>query len=160
MPSFDIVSEVDKHELVNAVDQAMREINNRFDFKGSSADISLKDATLTLLADSEFQIKQMQPILYTKLSARGIDVACLEEAEITPLGKGVRQFSTVRQGVDKELARKIVKMIKESKIKVQAAIQGEQVRVTGKKRDELQQIIAMLKQADLGLPLQYQNFRE
>lgn len=160
MPSFDIVSEVDKHELVNAVDQANREISNRFDFKGSSAKISLNDATLTLVGDSEFQVQQMQPILYTKLSARGIDVACLEEGELTPLGKGVRQFSTVRQGVEKELARKIVKLIKESKIKVQAAIQGEQVRVSGKKRDELQQIIAMLKQTDIDLPLQYQNFRE
>lgn len=160
MPSFDIVSEVDKHELVNAIDQANREISNRFDFKGSSAKISFSDTTLTLLGDSEFQVQQMQPILYTKLSARGIDVACLEEGEITPLGKGVRQLSTVRQGVDKELARKIVKLVKESKVKVQAAIQGEQVRVTGKKRDELQQIMAMLKQADLGLPLQYQNFRD
>ena len=142
MPSFDIVSEVDKHELVNAVDQTNREISNRFDFKGSSAKISLAEQTLTLIGDSEFQVQQMQPILYTKLSSRGIDVACLEEGEITPLGKGVRQFSTVRQGVDKELARKIVKLVKESKIKVQAAIQGEQVRVSGKKRDELQQIIA------------------
>ncbi len=160
MPSFDIVSEVDQHELVNAIDHANREIGNRFDFKGSNAKISLQEAVLTLDADSDFQIRQMQPILYQKLSARKIDVACLEEGEIVEVGKGARQISTVKQGVDKDLSRKMVKMIKETKLKVQAQVQGEQVRVTGKKRDELQQVMRMLKEADLGLPLQYQNFRD
>ncbi|MCB1757658.1 MAG: YajQ family cyclic di-GMP-binding protein [Gammaproteobacteria bacterium] len=160
MPSFDIVSEVDQHELVNAVDHANREIGNRFDFKGSSAKIELKDATLTLIADSEFQIRQMQPILYQKLTARKIDVACLEEGEILEVGKGARQVTLVRQGIEADLARKIVKLIKESKLKVQAAVQGEQLRVSGKKRDDLQQVMSMLKQAELGLPLQYQNFRD
>ena len=160
MPSFDIVSEVDAHELQNAIDHANREIGNRFDFKGSSAKITLNDAVLTLDADGDFQIRQMQPILYQKLSARKIDVGCLEEGDIVEVGKGARQISTVRQGVDKDLARKIVKMIKDTRLKVQAAVQGEQVRVTGKKRDDLQQVMRMLKDADLGLPLQYQNFRD
>lgn len=160
MSSFDIVSEVDQHELVNAIDHANREIGNRFDFKGSNAKISLQEAVLTLDADSDFQIRQMQPILYQKLAARKIDVACLEEGEIVEVGKGARQISTVKQGVDKDLSRKMVKMIKETKLKVQAQVQGEQVRVTGKKRDELQQVMRMLKEADLGLPLQYQNFRD
>jgi len=160
MPSFDVVSEVDQHELTNAIDQANRDIGNRYDFKGSSAQITLQDASLTLDADSEFQIRQMQPILYQKLSARKIDVACLEEGDIQEVGKGARQVSTVRQGVDKDLARKIVKMVKDTRLKVQAAIQGEQVRITGKKRDDLQAVMRMLKEAELGLPLQYQNFRD
>lgn len=160
MPSFDIVSEVDQHELVNAVDHANREIGNRFDFKGSSSKIELQDTTLTLIADSDFQIRQMQPIFYQKLAARKIDVACLEEGEIVEVGKGARQVSIVRKGIDADLARKIVKLIKGSKLKVQAAVQDEQVRVTGKKRDDLQQAMAMMRQAELGLPLQYQNFRD
>lgn len=160
MPSFDVVSEVDQHELTNAIDQANRDIGNRYDFKGSSAQITLQDASLTLDADSEFQIRQMQPILYQKLSARKIDVACLEEGDIQEVGKGARQVSTVRQGVDKDLARKIVKMVKDTRLKVQAAIQGKQVRITGKKRDDLQAVMRMLKEAELGLPLQYQNFRD
>ncbi len=160
MPSFDIVSEVDRHELTNAIDQANREISNRYDFKGSGAQITISDATLTLTAQSEFQVKQMQPILYQKLANRKIDVACLDEGEVEEIGKGARLSAMVRQGVDKDLARKIVKMIKDTKLKVQAAIQGEQVRVSGKKRDDLQQIIALMKKAELGLPLQYINFRD
>ena len=160
MPSFDIVSEVDKHELRNAVDQANREIGTRYDFKGADAKIDIAETVLTLHAESTFQVEQMQPILYQKLSKRGIDVACLQEGEVEEVGRRARQVSSVREGVDKDMARKIVKMIKDSKIKVQAAVQGEQVRVTGKKRDDLQQVIAMLKAAELDLPLQYQNFRD
>ncbi len=160
MPSFDIVSEVDKHELNNAVDQANREITNRYDFKGSGAKIEIADQLLTLNAPSEFQIQQMQPILYQKMTKRGIDVQCLLESEVEEVGQRARQLITVREGIDKELARKIVRMIKDSKLKIQAAIQGEQVRVTGKKRDHLQQIMATIKAAELDQPLQYQNFRD
>lgn len=160
MPSFDIVSEVDLHELTNAVDHASREIGNRYDFKGSSASMTLQDQRITLVADSDFQIQQMHPVLYQKLSNRGIDSACLSLGKVETAGKGVRQYIDVRQGIDKETAKKLVATIKSAKLKVQASIQGEQVRVTGKKRDDLQQTIALLKESDNALPLQYQNFRD
>jgi len=160
MPSFDVVSEVDHHELTNAVDQMNREISNRFDFKGSNARVELKDQVMNLEADNEFQIKQMHDIIYKKLASRGIDTACLDQGKIEERGMRAYQTITVREGVDKELARKIVKMIKDTKMKVQAAIQGEQVRVTGKKRDDLQSVIEMLKGADIELPLQFNNFRD
>ena len=160
MPSFDVVSEVDHHELTNAVDQMNREISNRFDFKGSNARVELKDQVMNLEADNEFQIKQMHDIIYKKLASRGIDTACLDQGKIEERGMRAYQAITVREGVDKELARKIVKMIKDTKMKVQAAIQGEQVRVTGKKRDDLQSVIEMLKGADIELPLQFNNFRD
>jgi len=160
MPSFDVVSEVDHHELTNAVDQMNREITNRYDFKGSNARVELKDQVMNLEADNEFQIKQMHDIIYKKLASRGIDTACLDQGKIEERGMRAYQTITVREGVDKELARKIVKMIKDTKMKVQAAIQGEQVRVTGKKRDDLQSVIEMLKGADIDLPLQFNNFRD
>ncbi len=160
MPSFDIVSEVDKHELNNAVDQANREIGARYDFKGSNAKIELSGNQLTLEAESEFQIKQMTPILNEKLSKRSIDVGCLEFADIIEMNKRARQGVLVREGLDKDTARKAVKKIKESKLKVQAAIQGEQVRVTGKKRDDLQQVMQLLREDNLGIPLQFKNFRD
>jgi len=160
MPSFDVVSEIDNHELQNAVDQANREISNRFDFKGSDAKIELTDSVMTLIADSDFQIQQMQPMIFQKLSKRGIDVKALDQGEVQTSGQKARQIITVRQGIDKETASKIVKTIKASKAKVQAAIQGEQVRITGKKRDDLQGVIAMLKDGDFGLPMQYINFRD
>jgi len=160
MPSFDVVSEVDHHELTNAVDQMNREISNRFDFKGSNARVELKDQVMNLEADNEFQIKQMHDIIYKKLASRGIDTACLDQGKIEERGMRAYQTITVREGVDKELAKKIVKMIKDTKMKVQAAIQGEQVRVTGKKRDDLQSVIEMLKAADIDLPLQFNNFRD
>lgn len=161
MPSFDVVSEVDMSELTNAVDQAAREVGNRYDFKGTSAKVEKQDAVLTVYADSEFQVGQVTDILYQKMAKRGIDVAAVEQGKIeTVSGDKAKQLLTVRQGIDKELAKKIVKRVKDSKLKVQAAIQGEQVRVTGKKRDDLQQVIALLKGADLGLPLQYTNFRD
>ncbi|MGD8999299.1 MAG: YajQ family cyclic di-GMP-binding protein [Granulosicoccaceae bacterium] len=160
MPSFDVVSEVDSHELANAVDQANRELNTRFDFKGSNSKIEQNGLELTLLSDSKFRIKQVQSILYEKMTKRGIDISCLEKGNIDEALNSARQKVTVREGIDKELAKKIVKQIKDSKLKVQAAIQGEQVRVTGKKRDDLQQVMAMLKDANLDMPLQFTNFRD
>ena len=160
MPSFDVVSEIDSHELANAVDQANREISNRFDFKGSDAKIDVTDEAMILTADSDFQIQQMQPIILQKLTKRGIDISCLDQGDIQTSGQKAKQIITVRQGIDKETASKIVKSIKSSKMKVQAAIQGEQVRITGKKRDDLQDAIGMLKGGDFGLPMQYINFRD
>ncbi len=160
MPSFDIVSEIDKHELANAVDQTNREVDNRFDFKGADAKVEQEQENLVLHAQSDFQIKQMKDILYQRMAKRNIDIKCLEEEEIEVANMRARQRIKVRQGIDKELAKEITKRIKESKAKVQAAVQGEQVRVTGKKRDDLQEVIAMLRGADLGMPLQYTNFRD
>jgi uncharacterized protein YajQ (UPF0234 family) len=142
MPSFDVVSEI------------------RYDFKGSNAGIEQSGNELTLEAESEFQIKQMTPILKEKMSKRGIDVECLDFADIVEMNKRAKQQVSVREGLDKDLARKMVKLIKDSKIKVQAAIQGEQLRVNGKKRDDLQQVMQMLRDAKLGIPLQFNNFRD
>ena len=160
MPSFDVVSEIDLHELANAVDQANREVGTRFDFKGTDSNFQLNESEITLESGSEFQLNQMMDILQNKMVKRGLDIACLEAKDPEITGKKARQKVIARQGIDKDLARKIVKLVKESKLKVQAAIQGEQVRVTGKKRDDLQQVIAMLKEAKLELPLQYTNFRD
>ncbi len=160
MPSFDTVSEVDHHELSNAIDQANREIGTRYDFKGSGARIEQTDNQLSLIAESEFQIKQMTPILKEKMSKRGIDVSCLEFSDIVEMNKRASQQVLVREGLDQDLARKIVRLIKDSKIKVQVAIQGDQVRVSGKKRDDLQQIMQLLREANLGIPLQFNNFRD
>jgi hypothetical protein len=160
MPSFDVVSEVDQHELRNALDQANREIGTRYDFKGSNARIEQTGNQLTLEAEAEFQIKQMVPILKEKMSKRGIDVDCLEFGDVVEMNKRARQPVTVREGLDSETARKMVRLIKESKLKVQAAIQGEQLRVSGKKRDDLQQVMQTLRDAGLGIPLQFNNFRD
>jgi hypothetical protein len=160
MPSFDVVCEIDLHEVSNAVDQANREVGNRFDFKGSSARVEQKDAELTLHADNEFQLGQLKDILHTKLAKRQVDLQALEEGKLEQNISAARQVLTVRQGIDTDTARKLVKQVKESKIKVQASIQGEKVRITGKKRDDLQQVIALLRQADLGLPLEFDNFRD
>ncbi len=160
MPSFDVVSEVDMHEVANGVDQANREVGNRFDFKGTNAKYEQKENLVTLHAQSEFQLKQMLEILHLKLTKRGVDIACLEISEAEISGKEARQTVTLRQGIDAPLAKKVVKMIKDAKLKIQASVQGEQVRVSGKKRDDLQQVIALLKDAKLDLPLQYINFRD
>jgi len=160
MPSFDVVSEVDMHEVTNAVDQANREVRTRFDFKGTDSSFSRDDAVITLKSESDFQLKQMLDMLQEKLNKRGIDIACLAIAEPEQAGKEARQVVTIRQGLETELSRKIVKMIKESKTKVQSAIQGDKVRVTGKKRDDLQTIIASLRKAKFDMPLQYVNFRD
>ncbi len=160
MPSFDVVYEVNLHEAVNAVDQANREVGTRFDFKGTGAKYEQKETVVTLIAQSDFQLKQMLDILQTKLTKRGVDIACLKIDEPQTTGKEARQVVTLRQGIDQALAKKIVQLIKDSKLKVQAAIQGEQVRVTGKKRDDLQDAIALLRKNKLDLPLQFSNFRD
>ena len=160
MPSFDVVSEVDAHELSNAVDQANREIGNRFDFKGVDAKFELKESVVELTAEADFQLRQMLDILRLKMTKRSIEVGCLDVADPVVAGNKATQIATVRQGIDAALAKKMVKAIKESKMKVQAAIQGDKVRVSGKKRDDLQSAIALLKDAGYDLPLQFDNFRD
>ncbi len=160
MPSFDIVSEIDLHEAANAVDQANREVSTRFDFKGSGARFELEGEQIALHAQNDFQLKQMLDILQMKLSKRGVDIACLDIGEPQISGQAAHQTVTLRQGIDKELAKKITKLIKDTKLKVQASIQGEKIRVTGKKRDDLQKVIQTLREAKLDLPLQFINFRD
>ena len=160
MPSFDVVSEYDAHEASNAVDQANREVDTRFDFKGTGSRYALESNVVTLSTQTEFQLQQMRDILRQKLAKRGIDVACMQEETPEISGSTARQKVILRQGIDTPLARELVKKIKASKLKVQAAIQGEKVRVSGKKRDDLQAAIALLKNADTDLPLQYENFRD
>ena len=160
--SFDIVSKVDMQEVKNAVDQAEREIGTRFDFKGSESTIELdeKAATLKMASDSETRMKSLVDVLQSKLHKRGIDIKALELGKIEDASKGtVRQQATIRQGLDADTARKIVKVIKDKGLKVQVAIQGDQVRVTGKVRDDLQAAIATLKAAELDVPLQFINYR-
>ncbi|MEJ2466425.1 MAG: YajQ family cyclic di-GMP-binding protein [Candidatus Thiodiazotropha sp.] len=160
MPSFDIVSEVDIQEVRNAVDQASREIGTRFDFKGVEASFELKESQVLLRAEQEFQLGQMMDILRQKLVKRSVDIACMEIGEAENSLNASRQTVTIRQGIESDLAKKMVKDIKASKLKVQAQIQGEQVRVTGKKRDDLQQVITLLRESKYDLPLQFQNFRD
>ena len=160
MPSFDVVSEIDQHEAVNAVDQANREVGTRFDFKGSDANFELKESVITMTAQAEFQLKQMLDVLQIKLSKRGIDITCLKVDPPQVAGKEARQLVTLRQGLDAPLAKKVVQAIKDSKLKVQASIQGEQVRITGKKRDDLQDVMALLRGGKFELPLQFNNFRD
>jgi len=160
MPSFDIVSELDKHELTNAIDQASRIIANRFDFKGSDASFSLSDGQITLASESEFQIEQMQDMLMDAFIKRKLDVKSLDYQDIKQAGKEVKQIAIVKEGIDSDNARKVVKSIKASKIKVQAAIQGEQVRITGKKRDDLQKVMKLIREEELDIPVQFNNFRD
>ena len=160
MPSFDVVSDFDAHEASNAVDQANREVTNRFDFKGTGSKYELDGNVVSMKSQSDFQLGQMRDILHQKLSRRGIDIGCLKEEEPEITGSEARQQIIMRQGIDTPLARDLVKKIKGSKIRVQAAIQGEKLRVSGKKRDDLQAVIALLKDADVDLPLQYENFRD
>jgi cyclic-di-GMP-binding protein len=160
MPSFDIVSELNSHEVANAVDQASREVDTRFDFKGSGAKYELKEFVVTLQAKTDFQLKQMLDILRLKLSKRGIDVACMKIDDVVVTGQTARQLVTLRQGIETELGKKLQRLIKDSKLKVQAAIQDKQVRVSGKSRDDLQAVIALVRGAKLEMPLQYTNFRD
>ncbi len=160
MPSFDVVSEVDLHELTNAVDQAAREISTRFDFRGVKAGFELKDNVVTLNAESDYQIEQMLDMLRNKMAKRGIDLSALKSEKVQLVGQRASLQCTIVQGIEAEIARKIVKHVKESKLKVQAAIQGEKLRVTGAKRDDLQKVIAELRKGDFGLPLQFNNFRD
>jgi len=160
MPSFDIVSEVDHHEIANAVDQANREVTTRFDFKGSDSSYELDENRIKLATESEFQLQQMIDIVYAKLAKRGVDLDCVESDDPVLMAKTATQTLTIREGIESDLARQIVKIIKGSKAKVQAAVQGDQVRVSGKKRDDLQGAIALLKEQSLGQPLQFKNFRD
>ena len=160
MPSFDIVSVLDKHEVTNAVDQAKRELETRYDFKGVAASIEQKGESIMLEAEVDFQLRQLIDIIYAKLVARKIDFKCIEEKDPDLTGVKARQELVLKQGLDQPICKKITKLIKESKLKVQAQIQGEKVRVTGKKRDDLQQTMALLKDSDIDMPLQYNNFRD
>jgi uncharacterized protein YajQ (UPF0234 family) len=160
MPSFDIVSEVDKHILTNAVDQSNRVVTTRFDFKGVDAKFERNDFVITIWAEADFQVQQMLDMLQSTLVKNKIDIKCLEVNEPQASGKQVKQEVIVRTGLESLLAKKIVKLIKDKKLKVQSQIQGDQVRVTGKKRDDLQQVIAMLKEENLEMPLQFNNFRD
>lgn len=160
MPSFDVVSEVDLHEVRNAVDQANREVAQRFDFKGIDASFELGDGEIVLKAESEFHLQQMTDILYSKMAKRKVDIQSLDPQPPEQSGKVARQRLRVRQGIDAELARRMVKDIKATKIKVQAQIQGDQLRVSGKKRDDLQQVIAFMREQKYDIPLQFTNFRD
>lgn len=160
MPSFDVVSEINMQEVKNAVDQANREITSRFDFKDTDSQFELKDDAVHLKTETDFQLKQMLDILSNKLIKRQVDIGCLEIKDAECHLKSAKQIVKLKQGIDTPTAKKIVAAIKDQKLKVQAAIQGEQVRVTGKKRDDLQEVIAFLKKGQYGLPLQYNNFRD
>jgi len=161
MPSFDIVSEVDKTEVKNAVEQANKEVSNRFDFKGSDARVEQAEYALTVFADDDFKLDQVQEVLNGKLAKRGVDVRCLDVGKSEKVsGNKVKRLTTVKHGLETELAKKVVKLIKDSKLKVTASIQGESVRVSGAKRDVLQDAIALMRQSITDFPLQYQNFRD
>lgn len=160
MPSFDIVSEIDMHEVTNAVDQTKRDLGNRWDFKNVDASVELDDKGITLSAEQEFQLEQLMDMLRMAFAKRNIDGRAITEDGDSKSGKLVKQHLVLRQGIETDMAKKIVKMIKDAKLKVQAAIQGDKVRVTGKKRDDLQDVMTMLRESDLDLPLQFNNFRD
>jgi len=160
MPSFDVVSEIDTHELTNAVDQAVRELTQRFDFKGTDARFELEDTTVTMVAPAEFQLQQMLEILKLRIAKRGIDIVCLEVKDPTVNLARATQLVILRQGIDAETGKKVARMLKDAKLKVQAQIQGDKVRVTGKKRDDLQEAIALLRKGAFDVPLQFNNFRD
>ncbi|WP_430460006.1 YajQ family cyclic di-GMP-binding protein [Thalassolituus sp. LLYu03] len=161
MPSFDVVSEVDKHEAQNAVDQAERELSTRFDFRGVAASFELKEMVVTMTADHEFQIEQMKSMLTGAMTKRGIKVTCLEYSKPEGTGKQVRVKATMRQGIDSDLGKRMVKMVKDSKIKVQVQLAGDTVRVTGKSRDDLQAVMQMYRSDDsIDMPLAFKNFKD
>jgi hypothetical protein len=160
MPSFDVVSELNAHEVTNAVDQANRELQQRFDFKDTGAVFELNELTVTMKAEVEFQLKQMLEILKVRLAKRGIDALCVEPKDpVTNLAAATQEV-VLKHGIDQDTGRNLQKLIKESKLKVQAGIQGDKLRVTGKKRDDLQEAIAMLRKAKVDVPLQFNNFRD
>ena len=160
MPSFDVVSEIDTHELTNAVDQAIRELSQRFDFKDTDAAFELDETTVTMSAPADFQLKQMLEILKLRIAKRGIDVACLEVKDPVVNLATARQQVVLRHGIDQETGKKVSRLLKDSKLRVQAQIQGDKVRVTGKKRDDLQDAIALLRKGAIDVPLQFNNFRD
>jgi len=160
MPSFDVVSELNAHEVTNAVDQANRELQQRFDFKDTGAVFELNELTVTMRAEVEFQLKQMLEILKVRLAKRGIDASCVDPKDATSNLAAATQEVVLKHGIDPETGRKLQKLMKESKLKVQAALQGDKVRVTGKQRDDLQEAMAMLRKATVDVPLQFNNFRD
>ena len=161
MPSFDIISEVNQVEVRNALDQANKDLSTRFDFKGSDARVELADKTLTLFADDDFKLRQVTDIVTGKLTRRGVDIRALKYGTVEKVsGNKVKQVVTIRVGVEQELAKKIVKLVKDSKTKVQASIQGDAVRISGAKRDDLQATITLVKKSITDFPLQYDNFRD
>jgi hypothetical protein len=160
MPSLDVVSEVDLQEVRNAVDQASRELGTRFDFRGVDAGFEFADDSIRIAAQEEFQLAQMLDILKDKLIRRGVDVRVLDAGNVEASGKQKRQAFGLKQGIDRDTAKRIVKLIKDSKLKVQAQVQGDQVRVTGKKRDDLQSVMSALKESELEIPLNFTNFRD
>ena len=160
MPSFDIVSNIDQHEVTNAVDQANREVSTRFDFKDSNSRVELGKDKITLIAPTDFQLKQVDEILKNKLAKRSVDIRSFTYQDITTNLNEARQIVDIKTGLDQDAAKKVIKMIKDAGLKVQASIQGDQIRVTGKKRDDLQEVMAMLRQAKTDVPLQYTNFRD
>ena len=160
MPSFDIVSELDLHEVTNAVDQSNREVSNRFDFKGTDSRFEQSENIVTIFAEAEFQVNQLMDILENKLIKRGVDVGCIDKGSIETAINEARQQVTLRQGLDAVQTKKLVKLVKESKVKVQASIQGEKVRVNGKKRDDLQAVMGLLRESQFEMPLQFDNFRD
>jgi cyclic-di-GMP-binding protein len=160
MPSFDIVSKVPTHEIANAIDLANREVKTRFDFKDTNAHFDYKEDKITLVAQSKFQLQQMTQILDSKLVKRNIDISCLKRDEPTESLHEAKQVVTIRQGIDHDMGKKINKIIKDANLKVQSSIMGEQIRVTGKKRDDLQTAIAALRKEELGIPVQFENFRD
>ena len=160
MPSFDVVSELDMHEVTNAVDQASREVSNRFDFKGTNCKFEQDQNIVKVIAESDFQLKQLIDILEGKLIKRGIDTLCLDKGAPEVNLSEARQNVTLREGLESQHTKKIVKLIKDQKFKVQPSIQGDKVRVTGKKRDDLQTVMSYLKEAGLEMPLQFNNFRD
>lgn len=160
MPSFDIVSEIDKHELQNAVENAQRQLQTRYDFRGVEASFEWKDPEIVIRSEADFQISQLRDLLIASLVKRGIDPNTMDSGSIEHSGKTFHQAIVFKEGIEKEVAKKVIKLIKDSKSKVQTAIQGEELRVTGKKRDDLQDVIQLMKEADLGQPFQYKNFRD
>ena len=160
MPSFDVVSQVNAHELTNAVDQASRELKNRYDLRGTSARFELEGFVIKAFAANEFQLKQVTDLLRPRLAARGIDLRAMDSGAVETNLQEARQTITIKQGIDQANGKKIAAMVKESKLKVDASINGDKLRVSGKKRDDLQMVIALLKKADLPIPVQFENFRD
>ena len=160
MPSFDIKSEIDKHELTNAIDQANRVLKNRFDFKDANAEFSLNDSSILLTAKEDFHIKQMTGVLQEAVTKRNIDIRIMKPEKIEISNNTARQVVTLQEGIDRDLAKNITTLIKKSKLKVQSAIQGESIRITGKKRDDLQEAIQTIKDQKFAIPLQFDNFRD
>ena len=160
MPSFDIVSEINMEEVRNATENASRELSTRFDFRGIDASFEYKDKTVVMKAEAEFQLQQMESMFRTAMSKRNVDTSSMDVKPYDAHGKTSRQTITFKEGIEQPMAKKIVKLVKDAKIKVQTAIQGEELRVTGKKRDDLQQVISLVKESNLGQPFQFKNFRD